>query len=698
MGLSEGVRARLSDTDASDPHYWPIATYGVIGDCRTAALLAPNGSMDWLCLPHFDSPAVLLRLLDHDQGGYFQIRPVGACDSLMRFLSGANILETTFTAATGVMRVTDFMPIRKRHARDHIMEALAKLTPSTPHSERAHLERELGNDVASAHRVDRLITCDSGTATARVTLKLTPDYVRATRALTAVPAAQGALAFQSHDATGYYTLVIQPLDAPWTDGVKPEIDLSALATGRIEITAPLTTDKRLAVALSYARNQPEADAALNSPPTHSFDADLRETQRYWTAWSGKMKYDGPYRDLVMRSALTLKLCAFEPTGAIVAAPTTSLPECIGGERNWDYRFSWLRDSSFTLEALGRLGYADEARDYFHFLHDLHLRHGDDIRVLYTIRGETDGTLHENQLSHLEGYMGSSPVRIGNGAVSQRQMDIYGELADAALRYSAAKGYITDNPMRRVPRDLVSLVSRLAEFVCDHWQDLDRGIWEERGPERAFVYSRAMCWVALDRAITVAHDQAPPARLNRWKATAQAIEEEIQTRGYSERLRCYTQAYGVEAADASNLRLVLTGFLPRSNPRVRRAVRVTGTLLADTGPLLYRYLLPESDGQGKDISQTTNDGLRGGEGAFLACAFWYVSSLCLVGRAAEARRRLDALAAYASPLGLFAEEADPTTRALLGNYPQAFTHLAFINAACWLNEAHRGRIHVHESVK
>jgi GH15 family glucan-1,4-alpha-glucosidase len=686
MGLSDdGVRARLAPMDepTAELRYWPIGVYGVIGDCRTAALVAPNGAIDWLCLPHFDSSACLVRLLDYDRGGVFQVRPVDACDSVMRYEDATNILETRFTTAVGELRLTDFMPIRKRAPHSHIMSALASISPTAPHSERAHLERQIGNDVAAAHRVNRLIECLSGEVTIRATLKLTPDYAAYVARLASRQATISNLAFTYHDATGSYIFIAQ------TQTGETALETSQ-RDGALEVTATLRQGARLAVALSYARDATEARHLLATLRAKDFDADLRETRQYWTTWAGKMTYQGPYRPLALRSALALKLCVFEPTGAIVAAPTTSLPEGIGGERNWDYRFTWLRDSSFTTQALARLGLIGEARDYVHFLHDLHLRNGDDIRVLYTIRGGMDGELRERELSHLEGYMGSRPVRIGNGAATQRQMDIYGELADTAMRYAEAGGFSALHAIHATPRDLVRLMTTLADFVCDHWRDLDRGIWEERGPQRAFVYSRVMCWVALDRALKVVGRAAPNARLARWRTTAAAIRADVELQGYSEELGAFRQAYGVEAADAANLRIPLVGFLPPDDPRIVSTIHATGKALAGDGPLLYRYL-QDGAAQRKGREPGTDDGLRGGEGAFLACGFWYVSALCKIGQPEEARARLDKLLAYANPLGLFSEEVDPASGALLGNYPQAFTHLAAINAFSWLHEATDGYV-------
>ena len=686
MGLTDGVRARLMEHDESDPRYWPIASYGVIGDCRTAALIAPNGSIDWLCLPHFDSPASLLRLLDHDHGGYFQVRPTGACDSLMRYLPGTNMLETTFKGASGELGLIDFMPVRQRPAHARTLDALAGLSPFSANGQRASLEREIGNDVAAAHRVNRLISCRSGSMTARVTLKLTPDYARHAPRMDVQPAGEGSFVMISDQSHGYHTLIIQRLSTHGTAD-HAALDINHDQGGWVQVTAPLSEGQRLAVALSYARTKDEAEKMLRALRGQDFGADLHETSQYWTTWSSKMTYDGPYREIAERSALTLKLCAFEPTGAIVAAPTTSLPEGIGGERNWDYRFSWLRDSSFTLQALARLGYSGEARDYFHFLDDLHLRDGSDIRVLYSIRGKTDHELREIELTHLEGYQGSRPVRIGNAAATQRQMDIYGELADSALRYANAIGFTAGQPHHQLPRDVRRLMTQIADFICDHWRDLDRSIWEERGPERAFVYSRAMCWVALNRAIALISRTTSDGQLKRWRATAQAIRDEVESKGYDAKLGSFVQAYGVDAMDAANLRLPLVGFLPAEDPRIQNTVHATGKALEEGGPLLYRYLTSESQ-KGHKPAQS-DDGLSGGEGAFLACAFWYVSCLYLMGRVAEARNRLETLLGYASPLGLYSEEIDPHSGALLGNFPQAFTHLALVNALAWLSEAESG---------
>ena len=682
--VGHGVFTRLEGTE---PRYWPIEKYGVIGDCRTAALIAPNGSIDWLCLPHFDSQASLCRLLDADHGGYFQIRPQDVCDSSMRYLPASNMLETTFAAEQGRVTTLDFMPIRKRHVHEQALAALSALTPNAAHSQRAQLERDIGNDVAAAHRIDRIVSCDEGEMVITVALKLTPNYARSHAQIDLRMEHRHTVAAILHDSEGnYFVFVARPMTGHAGVGEPEPLQVSAL-DGRLNANLHLRAGQRVGVALNFARNQREAEELLQQLLERDLDDDAAETLNFWQEWADQCAYEGPYVAEVLRSALALKLCVFEPTGAIVAAPTTSLPEDIGGERNWDYRYTWLRDSSFTLQALGTLGYHSEARDYFHFLHDLHLRHGDEFRVLYSLRGESDAACAEHTLSELEGYKGSQPVRIGNGAATQRQMDIYGELADAALRYAEALGYCTGSRARESPRDLRELLGVIADYVADHWQDLDRGIWEERGPERAFVYSRVMCWVALDRALRMTEGHASHERVARWKDVAQRIRDDIHTHGYSDQLQTFTQAYGEDAVDAANFRIALVGYLPPTDERLRHTITTTGRILTGDEALVYRYRPGDdnhSDSKGDDTP--TDDGLSGKEGAFLACAFWYVSNLAMIGEVDEARQRFERLLDYASPLGLFSEEIDASNGTLLGNFPQAFTHIGLINAARHLRMA------------
>jgi GH15 family glucan-1,4-alpha-glucosidase len=689
MRPAEQVMA--SSGTGAEPRYRPISQYGVIGDCRTAALVGPDGSIDWCCLPHFDSPAVFCRLLDADHGGFFRLNLVGGAQAAMAYLPGTNILETMLSNASGRLRLVDFMPIRKRWEGAQVVRHMgASLASRASLKLGAALERTLGNDVAAAHRLQRMATCLEGRVEVEVTLKATFDYARQPAQIEPVHLADdvtGALLW----ADGcYLALVVRRIATSEHNGAAAPLALEQ-AGHTLHLRAPLQAGDHLMAALNYARDHAEARRLLGQLARHTFEDDLEETRAYWLNWSKRCDYSGPYEQAVLRSALALKLCTFEPTGAIVAAPTTSLPEWIGGVRNWDYRYTWLRDSAFTLAALGNLGYYDEARNYFHFLHDLHLRRGDDVRIMYSIRGESDHHLEEQTLDHLEGYQGSRPVRIGNGAAQQRQLDIYGELLDTAYSYLRHAGFREYAGMQR-NRDLWSFCSMVADYVVEHWQDVDRGIWEVRGDPQPFVYSRVMCWVALDRACKLARHYRHNNHADRWEASRDAIRQDILARGYSETLQSFTQAYGNDVLDAANLRVLLVRFLSPDSPQMQQTVDATLRTLAGSHGVVYRYRTAEdaaSDG-------ATDDGLPGKEGAFLACAFWLVDDLCYLGRIEEARERFEGLLHFASPLGLFAEEVDPESGAHLGNYPQAFTHIGLINSAITLQRAQEGMLAVHAS--
>ncbi len=688
MHPAEKVTA--SSKTGEEPRYRAISEYGVIGDCRTAALVGPDGSIDWCCLPHFDSPAIFCRLLDADQGGFFRLNLAEGAQSSMAYLPGTNILETTLTNTSGRLRLLDFMPIRKRwQGAQAIRHAGAALASRASLKLGAALERTLGNDVAAAHRLQRMATCLEGSVEVELILKATFDYARQSAQIEPVHLAGDAVGALLWAGGHYLALVVCRRSASADEGKAAPLALEQ-ADHTLRLRAPLQAGDHLVAALNYARDHAEAQRLLGQLARHPFEDDLNETRAYWLNWSKRCDYTGPYQQAVQRSALTLKLCTFEPTGAIVAAPTTSLPEWIGGVRNWDYRYTWLRDSAFTLAALGNLGYYDEARNYFHFLHDLHLRRGDDVRIMYSIRGESDGHLEEQTLDHLEGYQGSRPVRIGNGAARQRQLDIYGELLDTGYTYLRHAGFRLPAFIQR-NRDLWSFCSMVADYVVEHWQDVDRGIWEVRGDPQPFVYSRVMCWVALDRACKLARHYRHNNHADRWEASRDAIRQDILTRGYSEALQSFTQAYGNHALDAANLRLLLVRFLSPDSPLIQKTVEATLRTLADSHGVVYRYRTADGAGTG-----TTDDGLPGTEGAFLACAFWLVDNLCYLGRIDEARERFEGLLHYASPLGLFAEEVDPNSGALLGNYPQAFTHIGLINSAITLQQAQAGELVLHPS--
>jgi GH15 family glucan-1,4-alpha-glucosidase len=674
------------------PRYRPIAEYGVIGDCRTAALIGPDGSVDWCCMPHFDSPAIFLRLLDAEKGGYFQVCPTTGFASQMTYLPATNMLETIFRTGTGQLRLVDCMPIRSR--KPSASTVAAHLNPRLLHHGavglRAGLEREIGNDVAAAHRILRVATCLEGSMDITVTLKTTFDYARTSAQVQRLSLTDGMAGAILTAGGRYLALVVRPLSPNLAN-----TDITIHHDGDVlSASLALVAGERVAISLNYARTLTEARTLAHNLATHDVDADLRETMHYWHNWAAASRYDGPYQQAVLRSALTLKLCTFEPTGAIVAAPTTSLPEGIGGVRNWDYRYTWLRDSAFTLGALGQLGYYGEARDYFHFLHDLDIKRIDDLRIMYSIRGESGDHLAEQELTHLEGYQQSRPVRIGNGAAMQRQLDVYGEVLDAAYCYLQGSGFRHGHRTGEPARDLRAMTELIADYVAGHWHETDHGIWEVRGAPRAFVYSRAMCWVALNRACKMAERHGHTQHVSRWDAHCQAIRDEIEQNGYSDTLHSFTQAYTESVLDSANLRLALVHFQRARHPQMSSTILTTAKLLSDDDGLLYRYLEIESANQIQRSSQSNLlaiDGLPGSEGAFMACTWWLVSALCHLGKIDEAQRRFEQLLTYASPLGLYAEEVDPATGALLGNYPQAFTHIGLINSAVTLQRAQEGNL-------
>ncbi len=672
-------------TAAQRPSYRAISEYGVIGDCRTAALVAPDGAIDWCCLPHFDSPAVFCRLLDAARGGYFQLAPQEVAQATVSYLDGTNMLETIFASQAGRVRLIDFMPVRKRHAHyfDEAKHSLHHLGAFLGRDHMHSVEREIGNDVAAAHRLTRIATILDGKSTLDLTLKATFDYARQTPSIERAALddqTEGAIVWAGNR---YLVFVLRRDGEPGEPAEQTPFQLT-MEDGVLLARVPLQPGQRLVAMLNYARSRHEAEALVGQLKHQHIDADFDETLRYWREWSAKCRYQGPYQREVSRSALALKLCTFEPTGAIVAAPTTSLPESIGGQRNWDYRYTWLRDSSFTLEALDELGYSQEARDYFHFLSDLHLRRGTDLRIMYSVHGETDGALAEEELTHLEGYRGSRPVRIGNGAASQRQMDVYGELIDAAYRYLLRSGFDPERRRLGANRDVLPLITQIANYVADHWQDHDQGIWEVRGDPQAFVYSRVMCWAALDRACKVGGKR----NRQRWEDVRDRIRDDILARGYDPQRQTFVQSYGSSALDAANLRLPLAGFLPAIDERMRGTIAATIQDLSGPRDLLYRYRTASSrdDNDGRSPMAATDDGLAGSEGAFAVCTFWLINDLCRQGRIDEGRQRFENLLRFASPLGLFAEEIDFQTGMQLGNYPQALTHIGLINAAVALERA------------
>ncbi|MGD0833612.1 MAG: glycoside hydrolase family 15 protein [Candidatus Dormibacteria bacterium] len=595
----------------------PIGAYALIGDCRSAALVGADGSIDWCCLPRFDSPSVFGRILDPRGGGHWQVRPAGTSRSEQRYDDRSNILRTLFSTGTGLVQVSDFMPVDERSIEQH----------ARPHRH---------------PRIVRIVDCLAGTVTMRHDIIPRPDYGRAG----AVFSPAGHL-FHG-DADGLHFCIASTAEIR---GARSTFTLHAGG----------------AVALSL-HCQHAAGGCGTSPGGWTVERArrlLRETQSFWWHWIDGVRYTGAYPEAVWRSALALKLMTYAPTGAIVAAPTTSLPEAVGGRRNWDYRYTWLRDASFTLFGLFQLGLHAEAHGFFDWLRRTGIGAGRGVHNLYRVDGRSD--LTEQVLGHWRGYRGSRPVRIGNGAVDQLQLDVYGELLDSAYLYARFGG--------EIGKTLWSELHAVVDLAIDGWQRPDASIWESRGQEQHYAYSTLMCWVAVDRGLRLAERFGLPHERERWEGARRAMHRRVTGEGYNGRLRSFTQTLGGRTVDAAMLRVAQVRFLEESDPRIASTVRAIARHLG-RGVLVSRYLPQELD-----------DGLdHGEEGAFLMCSFWLVDALAHIGEVEEAQRRFERLLAFASPVGLMAEEVDTTTGELLGNYPQAFTHLSLIGAAVNIERA------------
>jgi alpha,alpha-trehalase len=601
--------------------YASISDYALIGDCHTAALVSREGSIDWCCIPHFDSDATFCRILDWGRGGYFSLRPAAPFRAARQYEEGTNILVTTFETPGGTIRVTDCMPIEHTGA-----------------------DRR-GPDVRTRHEILRVVEGLGGRVRVRIEFK--PTFAFATVAPSTEKAPDGCLA---RGQTGALLL-----RTPSPDRLRIERDGVAI------VEFDVSSGDRSWIECTYLPHHSD-DLPPSRTAAQAQDA-LDRTREYWRRWSALCSYRGPYRDLVLRSALTLKLLTFEPSGAIVAAPTTSLPEEIGGERNWDYRYTWLRDSALTLYALETIGYTEEAMDYWEWLEALPHRHDAQLPSMYRLDGTSlDG---ERELTHLEGYRGSRPVRVGNGASTQLQLDVFGQILDAAYFYTTR--------IRRPARDLWPVLASLADRAARRWREPDQGLWEVRTGPRHFLYSKLLCWVAVDRALSLARAYHLPGDVARWRQARDEIRSAILSRGYDERLGAFTQAFGYPALDASTLAIPLVGFLPASDPRMRSTIRAVRTQLTSNG-LVYRYRTADA-----------RDGVPGHEATFAMCTFWMVDNLILLGDQDEATKMFEHVAAYANDVGLLAEEIQPRTRELLGNFPQGFTHLALIRSAVRLQQ-------------
>jgi GH15 family glucan-1,4-alpha-glucosidase len=583
-----------------------IEDYGLIGDLQAAALVGRDGAVDWLCLPRFDSPSCLSALLGDEMHGRWLLAPTGEVRaSSRRYRPGTLVLETDFETAEGAARVIDFMPRR----------------------------------AGGPPRVMRIVEGLRGQVPMRMELSLRPDYASIIPWLEAAP--DGVIATAGPEAFRLSTVL--PIDVE-EGAVRGEF--VAVEGARERFT--------LSWHLSYEE----------TPPVEDADSALARTEAWWREWSGRCAYQGRYRDEVLTSLIVLKAMTSEMTGGVIAAPTTSLPEDIGGVRNWDYRYCWLRDSVLALEALLATGYTDEALAFRDFL--LRVGTGDPrkIQIMYGIGGER--RLTEFELAELPGYEGSRPVRIGNAASEQFQLDVYGEVVGVAFLGATLLGSVEK---RFWPR-----WRTVVEHVETIWRQPDDGIWETRGPRRHFTHSKVMAWVVFDRAVRLAEQFELEAPLERWKQIREEIHEEVCERGYDPARRTFTQYYGSKELDASVLNIPLVGFLPGTDERV------TGTIDAIAGELgrdgfVSRYSTADTD-----------DGLAGDEGQFLACSFWLVSALALNGRVEQARALFERLLDLTNDLGLLSEEYDVKQQRQVGNFPQAFSHLTLIGAATAISAA------------
>jgi pentatricopeptide repeat protein len=597
--------------------YLPIESYGVIGDLHTAALVGLNGSIDWLCFPKFDSPSVFAAILDDEKGGRFQIAPTCEATRKQMYFPDTNVLVTRFLSPDGLAEVTDFMPIGE---------------PQPGHG---------------PHDLVRRVEVVRGSMAMQAFCRPAFDYARADHR---VETQRDGVRFVSRDLALGLTASV-PLRAE---------GLAAVAAFE------LRQGERATFLLSALEAGGGRPSALSIEET---EKAFRDTVGYWHRWLARCNYRGRWREMVNRSALALKLLTYEPTGAIVAAPTSSLPAPIGGARNWDYRHTWIRDASFTLYGLMRIGFTDEAYAFMRWLWARVLETDKDgsLQLMYSIDGRHE--LVEETLDHLEGYRGSRPVRVGNAAYRQLQLDIYGELMDAVYlfnKYGSPIGY-----------DGWVKIRRILNHVCDVWREPDEGIWEVRGGRRHFVYSKVMCWVALDRGLRLADKRSFPADRQRWIENRDAIYEEIMSRGWSPARKAFVQAYGSESLDAANLIMPLVFFVSPRDPRFLATLEAIQRDLTK-GSLVHRY----------DV-EASPDGLEGEEGTFSMCTFWLVEALTRAGRLDEARLLFEKMLSYANHLGLYSEQVGASGEAL-GNFPQAFTHLGLISAAFNLDRRLDGR--------
>lgn len=603
--------------------YPPIENHGLIGDLQTAALVTTDGVIDWYCCPRFDSPSVFGALLDREKGGHFTVRPAHRTYATKQlYLPDTAVLVTRFMTEAGAGEVVDFMPVT-------------------------------GQTVTERHRLVRMLRCVRGSMTFEVDIAPRFDYGRKP-----------------------HKLHLSERGAVFTaDGM--ELTVHAVREpGDERLLNTLTSDRDLHFSITLQAGQQRGlvlESSCAGPPQEirldEFQDLFDATVRYWRSWLSQSRYSGRWREAVERSAVTLKLMTYAPTGAMVAAPTAGLPEQVGGERNWDYRFTWIRDASFSVYALLGLGFKEEATAFIRWLgHRVQEKAGGKgdtgpLNIMYRVDGSSD--LDEELLDHWEGYQGSAPVRIGNGAATQLQLDIYGEALDS-IYFAHMRGIQLGH------YGWTSLRTNL-DWLVDHWDQPDEGLWETRGGRQDFTYSRVMSWVAFDRALRLAAASGRPAAFNRWNSERDKIYEQVMSQGWDPKRKAFVQHYGSEVLDSSLLRAPTVGFITPDDPMWQSTLDAMDRELV-TDSLVYRYN-PEA----------SPDGLRGSEGTFSLCTFMYVDALARARRLDQARLVLEKMLTYANHLGLYSEEIDLTGRQL-GNFPQAFTHLAFIDAAITLDSA------------
>ncbi|MBA3261117.1 MAG: glycoside hydrolase family 15 protein [Thermoleophilaceae bacterium] len=608
----------------------PIAEYAFLSDCETCALIAPNSNVEWLCLPRFDSPSVFGAALDRD-AGTFRLAPADVqVPAARRYLPGTMVLETSWGTSGGWVIVRDVL----------------LMGPWRHRGERSQTQRRAPTDYGADHVLLRTVRCVNGEVQVLLDCEPVFDY-------------GGLTAAWEYTGSGYQQAVAR------SEGSRLELTLST--DMNVGFEGPRATGRTLVkegdalyVALSWSEHPP--------PDSHEEAYDrLVWTAHHWQHWLDHGTFpDHPWRTALQRSALTLKGLSYAPTGALVAAATTSLPETPGGERNWDYRFTWIRDATFMLWGLYTLGFDWEANDFFYFIADVAEAEQGDLQIMYGIDGEAQ--LIEQTLDHLSGYEGARPVRVGNGAYNQKQHDVWGALLDSVYLHTKSRDHL--------PERIWPILKKQVKTAIERWGDRDQGIWEVRGEPQHFTSSKLMCWVATDRGARLAEVRDELELAARWQSAAEEIKADILENALDER-GVFCQHYDTDALDASVLLMVMTRFLPPEDERIRRTVNAIADELTQDG-LVLRYRVDETD-----------DGLSGEEGTFTICSFWLVSALVEIGEVARARGLCEKLLSYASPLGLYAEELDPRTGRHLGNFPQAFTHLALINAVMHVIRAEQG---------